>query len=189
MVGLLGGTIAILCLRNALRGLPAPLEVSIKSDNTIDLTPAQITRIRSIGKWEFLSVRMEEIVDTTHHRMLLSDEQLIRIYQGTVRLGIDMNQLADNWFSARGDTAFLHLPPIRALDERFIDEANVQTFYEAGSWDNQARERLYQKARRQMKARLHRTSAYRQAEANGREQMTSLMRSFGFRTVVVKFWK
>ena len=70
---------------------------------------------------------------------------------------------------------------------RFIDEAHTQTFYETGSWSNKARERMYREAERRMLARLRRSKARQQAEENGREQVTALMRAFGFRTVEVEF--
>ena len=120
-------------------------------------------------------------------RLLLPDEELVRIYRGTIRLGVDMSRLRDDWFQARGDTAIVRLPPIRQLNARFIDEARTQTFYESGTWSGRDRERLYRRARQRMLRRLRTSDAYRQAERNGREQVASLMRSFGFQTVIVSF--
>ena len=184
---LIAVALAIRSLTHALRDMPSPVQLSIQSSDTIDLTPAQITSIRKIGRWEFLSLQMEEIVDTTHSRLLLPDEELVRIYRGTIRLGVDMSKLPDNWFQARGDTAIVRLPPIRQLNARFIDEARTQTFYESGTWSGRDRERLYRRARQRMLRRLRTSDAYRQAERNGREQVASLMRSFGFQTVIVSF--
>lgn len=184
---LIAVALAIRSLTHALRDMPSPVSLSIQSSDTIDLTPAQITSIRKIGRWEFLSLQMEEIVDTTHSRLLLPDEELVRIYRGTIRLGVDMSKLPDNWFQARGDTAIVRLPPIRQLNARFIDEARTQTFYESGTWSGRDRERLYRRARQRMLRRLRTSDAYRQAERNGREQVASLMRSFGFQTVIVSF--
>ena len=48
---------------------------------------------------------------------------------------------------------------------------------------------MYLEAKYRMQSRLKRSDAYRQAEANGREQMTALMRAFGFRTVICSFEK
>ena len=180
--------LAIRNLSLAIKSADGPI-LTIESDNSIGLTPAQVTSIKNIGKWEFLSMQMEEIIDTTHSRFLLSDEELVRIYHGTVRLGIDMKRLSDDWLTIQGDTAILRLPPIRQLNADFIDEAGTQTFYETGSWDNKARERMYLEAKYRMQSRLKRSDAYRQAEANGREQMTALMRAFGFRTVICSFEK
>ena len=184
---LIAVALAIRSLTHALRDMPSPVSLGIQSSDTIDLTPAQVTSIRKIGRWEFLSLQMEEIVDTTHSRLLLPDEELVRIYRGTIRLGVDMSSLPDNWFQARGDTAIVRLPPIRQLNARFIDEARTQTFYESGTWSGRDRERLYRRARQRMLRRLRTSDAYRQAERNGREQVAALMRSFGFQTVIVSF--
>ena len=163
--------------------------LTVESNHRIDLTPAQVTSIRRIGQWEFLSMQMEEIVDTTHSRLLLPDEELVRIYRGTIRLGVDMTKLPDDWFRSQGDTAFVRLPAIQQLNKRFIDEARTQTFYETGSWDNTSRELLYRKAERRMLRRLRTSNAYAQAERNGHEQVATLMRSLGFTTVLVEFGK
>ena len=181
--------LAVRTLTKAIKDMPAPVELSIESSDKIGLTPAQIISIRKIGKWEFLSIQMEEIVDTIHSRLLLPDEELVRIYRGTIRLGVDMSQLSADWFQARGDTAIVRLPKIQQLNKRFIDEARTQTFYETGSWDSKTRERLYHRAERRMKKRLSASNAYKQAELNGRQQVTALMHSFGFQTVTVSFSK
>lgn len=187
MITLVLVAVALYGLSRAFSGAGSPVSFAVESDNRIDLTPNQITSIRKIGKWEFLSVQMEEIIDTTRSRILLSDDELIRIYRGTIRLGIDMEQLDDDWFSSRGDTAVLHLPPVRQLNEQFIDEAATQTFYESGTWSHAAREQMYREAERRMKKRLAAGYAYEQAEENGREQLTALMRTFGFRHAEVSF--
>ncbi len=161
--------------------------LSIESSKDINLTPAQITSIKKIGKWEFLSMQMEEIVDTTNKHWILRDDELIRIYHGTIRLGVDMETLADDWFRAQGDTAIIVLPPIKTLDDKFINEAQTQTFYENGSWDGKAREALYRKAERRMRRRLVESKAYQRAEENGEQQVRALMRTLGFKTTIVHF--
>lgn len=174
-------------LTKAIRSGGSPVKVSIESDHRISPTPALVCSIKGIGQWEFLSVQMEEMVDTTHERFLLSNEQLIRIYRGTIRLGIDLDKTEKDWFKTQGDTAILHLPPIQQLNARFIDEANTRTFYETGTWNSKAREELYQRARNRMLKRLRTSNAYAQAEANGREQVEALIHSLGFRHVEISF--
>lgn len=159
----------------------------ISDSHTIDLTPEQITSIKNIGKWEFLSMDMEEMVDTIHHRTLLSDEELVRIYRGTARLGTDMTEVSEGWLTTNGDTATLVMPRIRLLNKKFIDEANTRTFTEKGSWDAKAREALYKKTERKMLLRLKQNDAYAKAEESGRAQMTALMKAIGFNTVKITF--
>ncbi len=165
------------------------VSASIESNDRIDETANQVVGVKKIGKWEFLSMQIEEIVDTTRSRFLISDDNLIRIYRGTIRLGVDMETLSDDWFQAKGDTAIVQLPAIKQLNEQFIDEAQTETFGESGTWDGKAREALYRKAERLMKLRLVKSDAYQQAEENGKDQMENLMHSFGYKVAVVTFGK
>ena len=137
---------AMRSLSVAIKSEEGPIAINVVSDTCINLTPAQVTSIRKIGKWEFLSMQMEEM-------------------------------------------AILHLPRIQQLNTKFIDEARTKTFYETGSWSGNDREQMYRHAERRMKRRLARSNAYKLAEQNGREQMTALMKAFGFRTTIVVFEK
>ena len=56
------------------------------TDTEIDPTPTQIVSIKAIGEWEFLAISAEELVDTVRKGLLTNDE-LARIYFGTLRLG------------------------------------------------------------------------------------------------------
>ena len=64
------------------------------SNDDIEISDAQITSIRNIGEWEFMSINDEEIVDTIR-RGFFGDDQLARIYYGTVRLGINLHEAAE----------------------------------------------------------------------------------------------
>ena len=59
--------------------------LELGTNDTIDPTPTQIQSIRAIGEWEFLSVSAEEMVDTVRKGFFIDDE-LVRIYYGTLRL-------------------------------------------------------------------------------------------------------
>lgn len=163
------------------------LDVQFVSDTSIDLTPTQIRSIQRIGKWEFLTISDEELVDTVRPRTFQRDDRLVRIYHGTLRLGIDLAHCQEGWVLAHGDTVSLTLPPIELLSPHFIDEARTRAFYERGSWDARAKEQMYQKAARQMKKRCLTPSNLRLAEDNARQQMSSLFRTFGFTHVEVRF--
>ncbi len=58
------------------------------------LSPTQIRTIENIGQWEFLSISDEELIDTTRHGFF-GDDKLVRIYYGTLRLGIDMKEVKE----------------------------------------------------------------------------------------------
>ena len=149
-------------------------------------SPTQLRSIERIGKWEFLSIETEEIVDTVRQRLLLPDQHLVRIYRGTLSLGIDLSQAQQDWVRMQSDTVVVTLPPVTLLNPQFIDEASTRTFHETGTWDAQSREQLYQKARRMMMDRCLSEENLRMAQETGKAHMKAIFRSLGFENVVVE---
>lgn len=171
-----------------LRNLTKNDHLDFGTDNEIDITPTQIQCIKAIGEWEFLSVSAEELVDTTRKRILMDDE-LARIYYGTLRLGVDMNQTRPKWIETNGDSVTVTLPPIGLLDKDFIDEARTKSFYESGTWSPADREALYKKAYRMMMQHCLTKENLQAAETNGREQFRYMMLAMGYKHVNINFEK
>ena len=161
-------------------------DISLTTDERIDVTPQQIRSMRAIGQWEFLSISDEEMIDTVR-RGIFFDDQLVRIYYGTLRLGIDMQQLSDSAFSSRGDTLVVALPPIRLLDNNFIDEARTRSFISKGNWDSADREALYRRARQKMLRQCMTLPNLRRAQENAEEQISDMLRVMGYENVSVSF--
>lgn len=161
-------------------------EMAFVSDGRIDVTPEQIESIRAIGEWEFLSVSDEEMVDTVR-RGFFSDDRLARIYYGTMRLGIDMRELTSDRITVIGDTVTILMPPIRLLDDNFIDEARTRAFHESGRWSADDREAMYRRAAARMKQKGLTQENIRSAETNADVQLRDMMKAMGFATVVVRF--
>ena len=162
--------------------------VSVEVDDGINITPEQIQSIRDIGQWEFLSISNEELVDTVR-KGLFSDDQLVRIYYGTLRLGVDLSKTKNNWISAHGDTVVVTLPKVGLLDKEFIDETRTKAFYESGRWTALDREALYRKANRQMLSHALTKQNLKTAEANAEDHVRQMMKAMGFNTITVKFEK
>ena len=110
-----------------LKGCVSKTELSLDVDQSINITPQQITSIKAIGEWEVLAVTSEELVDTVR-KGFISDDHLARIYYGTVRLGINMHQVEPRWIVATGDSITVTLPQPGLLDKDFIDEARTKSF-------------------------------------------------------------
>ena len=68
---------------------------AVKHETEIAETPDEIKAVRQIGQWEFLSVQTEELVER-HESRLLGEKHLVRIYYGTVRLGMDTADFSDD---------------------------------------------------------------------------------------------
>lgn len=165
---------------------PGGASLKVGFDNRIELTSQEISRIKEIGEWEFLSVRMEVVVDTLR-KGFFSDDRLVAIYIGTPRIGIDLTRVGDDWVQVCGDTVTLRLPSPDLLDRNFIDEARTRVFYESGTWSNRARREMYGMARRKMVARSLNLENLQRAEENARNQFTTMFRALGFHCVNVVF--
>ncbi len=163
-------------------------EVSLGADQRIDLTPQQIQSIKDIGQWEFLSVSDEQLVDTTR-RGIFSDDHLVRIYYGTMRLGIDMRQLKTGWIQREGDSLTIILPSIGLLDRDFIDEARTRSFHESGRWTAQDREALLKRAYQRMLQHGMTDQNIESARQNGEALFRQMMRSMGFEHVHIQWTK
>lgn len=160
--------------------------IESESTGSTTLSPTQIKSIESIGQWEFLSISDEELIDTTRHGFF-GDDQLVRIYYGTLRLGIDMSEVKEGWLRNENDTIVCTLPDIKLLDNNFIDEAKTKSFYESGKWTGKDRQDMYDRAYTNMKRRCLSQTNISSAETNALKQFYNMLKTLGFTKVKVKF--
>lgn len=149
--------------------------LSFTSNDDIDVTPTIVERMRSIGQWEFLSVSDEKLIDTVRTGFF-SDDELVRIYYGTLSLGIDLRDCSKDWISSKGDTIFVTLPEVKLLDQNFIDEASSRSFFETGKWSNKDRKAMYERARQRMLTRCLTEENLNTARLNAKDQIGKMLR-------------
>ena len=138
-----------------------------------------------IGQWEFLAINDEELIDTVNHGFF-SDDELVRIYYGTIRMGIDLHHAEPQWLQVEDDSVVVaKLPPIELLDRNFIDEAHTRSFFEKGDWSSADREALYRRAYNKMIARCLTPANIKIAEENARRQFTQFLKAMGYKNVKV----
>ena len=157
----------------------------IAKNEKIDITPLQIRSIEQIGEWSFLEINDEDLVDTVRHGFF-SDDKLVRIYYGTLRLGINLKEAHEGWLAFEGDTLCAVLPPIRLLDNNFIDEARTRSFIESGKWTHQDRKAMYDRAALMMRQRCLTRANYQTARSNAKAQFEQMLRSMGYDKVKVE---
>lgn len=183
---LLAIVIVALCLRQCRDEWRSGEGLHVSSNKQIDVSPEEIRKIKDIGQWEFLAIRTEELAELDE-KALLGDKQLAQIYTGTVRLGIDMKKAPDDWFTAKGDTAVLHLPTVGLLDKNFIDEAQTKAFYEKGTWRAEDKNKLYALAYRKMMARCLTVDNLRAARQQATAQFNQIFFAFGYKYVIINY--
>lgn len=151
----------------------------VVKNEKIDVTPTMIRSIEQIGEWSFLEINDEELVDTVR-RGIFSNDELVRIYYGTLRLGINLNDAKEGWLSMSGDTLVAKLPPVRLLDNDFIDETRTRSFIASGKWSSVDRKEMYDRAVQKMRQRCLTKKNYAAAQLNAKEQFGQMLRSMGF---------
>ena len=176
--------VCILVVVVALMRCNATTSLHISHEGQVEITPTQIDSSRSIGQWEFLSIADEEIVDTVRHGFF-GDDQLSRIYYGTLRLGLDLRTMPDDWITMDHDTVVVTIPSARLLDDNFPDEARTRSFIEEGNWSEADPAALTRKAIYLMRRRCLTPANIRRANDNAKVQIEQLIRSMGFKFVKV----
>lgn len=181
-------TILALILVGTLYWLNKDNTVSVTTEEKTTLSPTQVESIEAIGEWEFLAISNEELVDTVR-RGFFGDDQLVRIYYGTLRLGINMKDVKQGWIQANAgkDSIVCTLPPIRLLDNNFIDEARTRSFFEEGKWTGADRQALYDRTYAQMKKRCLTPANIRIAQRNAKQQFRDMFKAMGFPNARVEF--
>ena len=181
-------TILALILAGTIYWLNKDNTVSVTTEEQTTLSPTQVESIEAIGEWEFLAISNEELVDTVR-RGFFGDDQLVRIYYGTLRLGINMKDVKQGWIqvNAGKDSIVCTLPPIRLLDNNFIDEAHTRSFFEEGKWTGADRQALYDRAYAQMKKRCLTPPNIRIAQRNAKQQFRDMFKAMGFPNTRVEF--
>lgn len=157
----------------------------VVKDEKIDITPSQIRSIEQIGEWSFLEINDEELIDTIRHGFF-SDDELVRIYYGTLRLGINLKEAHEGWLAMQNDTLCAILPPVRLLDNNFIDETRTRSFIETGKWTHHDRKAMYNRAVQRMRRRCLTKKNYQSARDNARVQFEQMLRSMGYDNVRVE---
>ena len=156
------------------------------TDQIISPTPTLIKSMQNIGEWEFLAIADEELIDTVR-KGVFTDDELVRIYYGTLRLGINMHKATPGWLTTSNDTLRARLPSIELLDNNFIDEGLTKSFYESGSWTDKDRADLYNRAYKQMKQRCLTPTNLKTAEISCTTQFTKIFKTLGYEKIIITY--
>ena len=155
-------------------------------EKPIEQSPEEIMRLQAIGQWEFLSVEAEELVER-HYSGLMSERDLVCIYRGTLRIGVDMRKLPSDCVEMKERSAILHLPQQSLLDENFLDESRTTVFFEQGIFRPEERDAMRTEAKEKMKKRAMTAENLSIARRNAEAQFQNLFRAMGYEDVVVEF--
>ena len=100
-----------------------------------------------------------------------------------------MKDVKKGWLQARQDRIVCTLPPIKMLDDNFIDEAKPKRLFDEGKWTGSDRQAMSERAYYAMKKRcLIRINIYT-TQANAKSQFREMLKAMGFKNVKIEFEK
>ena len=146
-----------------------------------------IALVKWITNTNSVSVNVDQRIDV---KSIFVDRELVRIYYGTLRLGIDLHKAKPQWLHVENDSIVVAtLPNVELLDRNFIDEARTQSFFESGSWSADDKEKLYNIAYKKMLKRCFTKENIATAENNAQQQFEKMLKAMGYKNVRVEFEK
>lgn len=177
--------VAVLYMCHAAKSVTAGHQTEV----VVTPTPVNLDSIRAIGQWSFLTVEMDEVVDTVD-RGLFSSDRISVAYHGTLHYGINVAEARPGWVTIVGDTAVtVVLPPVRLLDDRFLDERNVKVYEGRDDMDFINKPTVRAALVRKAKAAMIRRGRENIPEARSKAE-TEVRRIFsqhGYKKIVIRF--
>ncbi|GJG64131.1 hypothetical protein PRLR6014_06070 [Prevotella lacticifex] len=177
--------VAVLYMCHAAKSVTAGHQTEV----VVTPTPVNLDSIRAIGQWSFLTVEMDEVVDTVD-RGLFSSDRISVAYHGTLHYGINVAEARPGWVTIVGDTAVtVVLPPVKLLDDRFLDERNVKVYEGRDDMDFINKPTVRAALVRKAKAAMIRRGRENIPEARSKAE-TEVRRIFsqhGYKKIVVRF--
>jgi hypothetical protein len=167
---------------------------------TVDETPLLVTQIRSIAQLLTIEALNEVVVDSTRSPFGLPPEvlknlpatplrflgasQLVLIVRGTVRAGVNLEQIDETHIRIIGDSLFIQLPPAVVFDI-ITNPSDVETFIEKGEWTPAAATALQAEARQQLVQQALARGLLQQANSNARQLVYGLLKNTGYAYIQV----
>lgn len=177
----------------ALRHVFSDSGITSGKDERVELTPAVLDSIRSIGQWELASVELSTDVDTVRKRWLgIVKDEVKRRYTGKMSVGINLQALSDSCYVIDMDTITLTLPDVCLLDTNFIDESRTRTIIadnEEFEQDAAVKKRMLQIARRRLAGQATAPKTVEDCRQRATREIQDRFAAIGYSKVNVRFGK
>ena len=161
---------------------------------TIDDTPVIVTKIRSLGELTTACYYDEIVLTGTKQNVFSSsplgsiardgfgkdvDDHLVIIAKGTVRAGIDLQEMTDDHIHFSGDTVFVRLPSPQYLDI-IVNPSDFEVFAESGKWTHEQVTGLQNTARQRLLMGADHYGLKSKAYEGAMEAVTDLLLASGY---------
>ena len=127
------------------------------------------------------------IVNTKDRQWPIPDDDLVIIYNVTIEAGFDLSQLTDADITLQGDSAITVRLPAPAILTRKCNPSDKTIFHDSNKWNQAELDKMHQEALDKVEHNARRDGLMTTALSNGKQYITQLLGSFGFKQVNVSF--
>lgn len=155
-------------------------------------TPALVREVRSLSTLVSACYYDEVVLKATKSRSVnafgtslpLPVDEICIISRGKAQAGIDLSKLSDDALLMRGDTVMVTLPAPE-LFEVILNPSDYEIFVEDGKWSHEEVVAIESRAKETIRRDALKAGLLDKASESAGRQIDRLLRSFGYREVVV----
>lgn len=119
-----------------------------------------------------------------HYDTIAKQNYLVILAKGKVKAGFDLSKMTDNDVKISRDTLFIRLPKAEILDV-LMNPSDVEVFAEEGSWSHQEMVCLENQGIERLRNDALSFGIIEKSERIGIKKIENLLKTFGFKSVVV----
>lgn len=110
--------------------------------------------------------------------------EIVIILKGKVRAGFDLSKMTEADLCAKSDTLLLHLPAPELFDV-IINPSDYEIFIEEGKWSHDEIQAFQVQSKEQLRTHALQEDIIGKAKMEGKERLTNLFKTFGYKVVEV----
>lgn len=131
-----------------------------------------------------LTARKPRTVNAFGANLPLPDDEVCIISHGKAQAGVDLTKLSDDALTLHGDTVMVALPAPE-LFEVILNPSDYEIFVEEGKWSHEEVVAIERRARDVIRRDALAAGLLEKASESAARQVDRLLRSFGYREVIV----
>ena len=131
-----------------------------------------------------LTARKQRTVNAFGANLPLPEDEICIISHGKAQAGIDLSKLSDDAFEIRGDTVTVRLPGPEIF-EVILNPSDYEIFVEEGKWSHDEVVAVEKRAKEAIVRDARAAGLTEKASESAWRQLDRLLRTFGFREVVL----
>ena len=110
--------------------------------------------------------------------------EIVIILKGKVRAGFDLSKMTEANLCAKSDTLLVQLPAPELFDV-IINPSDYEIFIEEGKWSHDEIQAFQVQSKEQLRTHALQENIIGKAKTEGKERLTNLFKTFGYKVVEV----